>query len=218
MAIPNPNPNIADGLKCDNKTYSSNKIESLIKVATELPIPEEGDTGKVLTVNNDLGYDLETAPGDRLPETVLADAGKVVTVNADGSAYELDTPIAIDDSASSESTVYSSDKVDDLLEPLTETTASVTVHTNVTAGDVSDAVIVRRGNVVIVRFESTIKAGTYTNLYNVSPVPSTKQLAVVDISGNTKTITISTSGVISFTQSTTIGSDSAIRGQIAYTV
>ena len=33
MAIPNPNPNIADGIKCDNKTYSSNKIESLISAA-----------------------------------------------------------------------------------------------------------------------------------------------------------------------------------------
>lgn len=59
MSIPNPNPNIADGIKCDNKTYSSNKIESLIKVATELPIPEEGDAGKVLAVDDELGYGLE---------------------------------------------------------------------------------------------------------------------------------------------------------------
>lgn len=91
MAIPNPNPNIADGIKSDNKTYSSNKIESLIKTATELPIPEAGDAGKVLTVNDELEFDLETAPGDRLPETALADAGKVVTVNAAGDAYELDS-------------------------------------------------------------------------------------------------------------------------------
>ena len=61
MAIPNPNPNIADGIKSDNKTYSSNKIESLIKTATELPIPEAGDAGKVLTVNSDEnGYELDT--------------------------------------------------------------------------------------------------------------------------------------------------------------
>ena len=33
MAILNPNPNIADGIKCDNKTYSSNKIDSLISTA-----------------------------------------------------------------------------------------------------------------------------------------------------------------------------------------
>lgn len=89
MAIPNPNPNIADGIKCDNKTYSSNKIESLISTATELPIPEAGD------------------------------AGKVLTVNATEDGYELDTPVAptsiIDDSASAADTVYSSSKVADLL-------------------------------------------------------------------------------------------------------
>ena len=53
MAIPNPNPNIADGVKSDVTTYSSNKIESLISAATELPIPAAGDEGKVLTVNSD---------------------------------------------------------------------------------------------------------------------------------------------------------------------
>lgn len=61
MAIPNPNPNIADGIKSDNKTYSSNKIESLIASATELPIPAAGDAGKVLTVNaTEDGYELDT--------------------------------------------------------------------------------------------------------------------------------------------------------------
>lgn len=86
MAIPNPNPNIADGIKSDNKTYSSNKIESLIQSATELPIPEAGDAGKVLTVNE-------------------ANDG-----------YEIKTPVAptsiIDDSTAGSDTVYSSDKVD----------------------------------------------------------------------------------------------------------
>lgn len=89
MAIPNPNPNIADGYKSDNKTYSSNKIESLITMATELPVPAAGDAGKVLTVN----------------------------AGADG--YELDTPVApesiIDDSAAAADKVYSSSKVDTLL-------------------------------------------------------------------------------------------------------
>lgn len=89
MAIPNPNPNIADGIKSDNKTYSSNKIESLIKTATELPTPEAGDAGKVLTVNSD----------------------------SDG--YELDTPVdptsIIDDTTAELDSVYSSKKVDALL-------------------------------------------------------------------------------------------------------
>lgn len=126
MAIPNPNPNIADGMKCDNKTYSSNKIESLIKTATELPIPEAGDAGKVLTVNEDLGYELDAVP-DELPTPESGDAGKVLTVNAGETGYELTTPVdptsIIDDAASSASTVYSSDKVDTLLTGKADTTS-----------------------------------------------------------------------------------------------
>lgn len=146
MAIPNPNPNIEDGKKCDNKTYSSNKIEALVAAATELPTPEAGDAGKVLTVNDELGYDLETAPGDRLPETALADAGKVVTVNDAGDAYELDTPVAptsiIDDSAAAANKVYSSNKVNTLLggkvntSDMTVKTADYTQDTAIAAGAV----------------------------------------------------------------------------------
>lgn len=118
MAIPNPNPNIADGIKSDNKTYSSNKIESLIKTATELPIPEAGDAGKVLTVNSDSdGYELDNVGG--IPSIAAGDAGKVITVNAGASAYELATPVApesiIDDTAAAADSVYSSSKVNTLL-------------------------------------------------------------------------------------------------------
>lgn len=88
MAIPNPNPNIADGIKSDNKTYSSNKIESLIKTATELPIPEAGDAGKVLAVDDELGYELLSP---------------------------VDPSVLIDDTASATTTTYSSDKIDTLL-------------------------------------------------------------------------------------------------------
>lgn len=107
MAIPNPNPNIADGIKCDNKTYSSNKIESLISAATELPIPEAGD------------------------------AGKVLTVNAAEDGYELDTPVdpasIIDDSASSSDTVYSSSKVDSIIDGLKPVITEITPVTDTTA-------------------------------------------------------------------------------------
>ena len=119
MAIPNPYPNIADDVKSDVTTYSSNKIESLISAATELPIPAAGDEGKVLTVNaGATGYELDAIPSE-LPATELSDAGKVLAVNAAGDGYELDTPVdptsIIDDTASATTTVYSSDKVDTLL-------------------------------------------------------------------------------------------------------
>lgn len=61
MAIPNPYPNIADDVKSDVTTYSSNKIESLISAATEVPVPASGDAGKVLAVKaSEDGYELES--------------------------------------------------------------------------------------------------------------------------------------------------------------
>lgn len=90
MAIPNPYPNIADDIKSDVTTYSSNKIESLISAATELPIPSAGDAGKVLTVNSDSdGYELDIIPAE-LPTPESGDAGKVLAVNASEDGYKLD--------------------------------------------------------------------------------------------------------------------------------
>lgn len=98
MAIPNPNPNIEDGKKCDNKTYSSNKIESLI-TASQIPVIGEGDEGKVVTVGSD-GYELDTPVA---PESI------------------------IDDSAAAADTVYSSSKVDTLLSGKINKTVSALV-------------------------------------------------------------------------------------------
>lgn len=116
MGIPNPL-NIADDLKSDCTTYSSNKIENLITSATELPIPAAGDAGKVLTVNGDSdGYELDAIPSE-LPTIGEGDNGKVLGV--DNSDYALIPQVnptdIIDDTVSATTTVYSSDKVDNLL-------------------------------------------------------------------------------------------------------
>lgn len=116
MGIPNPL-NIADDLKSDCTTYSSNKIENLISTETELPTPAAGDAGKVLTVNGDSdGYELDVIPSE-LPVISEGDAGKVLGVSDDAYALieQVDPESIIDDTASATTTVYSSDKVDDLL-------------------------------------------------------------------------------------------------------
>lgn len=159
MAIPNPNPNIADGIKSDNKTYSSNKIESLIKTATELPIPEAGDAGKVLTVNSDAdGYELDVIPAE-LPTPEAGDAGKVLTVNAAEDGYELDTPVdptsIIDDSASSSDSVYSSSKVDNLLSDKEDSSAALKIA-SVTLSDIS--ISVGAGTVTDICFNTDISS------------------------------------------------------------
>ena len=107
MAIPNPNPNIADGIKSDNKTYSSNKIESLI-TSSQIPIIGEGDEGKVVTVG-DNGYELKTPVA---PESI------------------------IDDTAAAVDTVYSSSKVDTLLSGKADNIELHTTLTHTTSGTV----------------------------------------------------------------------------------
>lgn len=64
MGIDNIRHPIKDTVKADNSTYSSNKIESLIHSATELPTPTSENIGKVVTVVSDgdegAEYGLET--------------------------------------------------------------------------------------------------------------------------------------------------------------
>ena len=93
MAIPNPNPNIADGMKCDNKTYSSNKIEDLVSAAggddPRIPDAEVADIGKVLGIVSDgasgAEYDAVSIPNE-VPSPAVGDIGKVLGVVSDGSS------------------------------------------------------------------------------------------------------------------------------------
>lgn len=92
MAINNVRHPIKDTVKADNSTYSSNKIESLIHSATELPEAGIEDAGDVLMVNDEG----EWAKGEiiipqEVPTPTAPDIGKVISVNASGE-YELTTP------------------------------------------------------------------------------------------------------------------------------
>lgn len=85
MAINNVRHPIKDTVKADNSTYSSNKIESLIHSATELPETGIEDAGDVLMVNDEG----EWAKGEiiipqELPTPAAADIGKIVSVVSDG--------------------------------------------------------------------------------------------------------------------------------------
>lgn len=85
MAIENVRHPIKDTVKADNSTYSSNKIESLIHSATELPETGIEDAGDVLMVNDEG----EWAKGEiiipqEVPTPTSENIGKVVTVVSDG--------------------------------------------------------------------------------------------------------------------------------------
>lgn len=75
----------------------------------------------------------------------------------------------------------------------------------------------RRGQVCIIHFAHLFKAGTYYNLYNVTPAPALEEHAVVHIGGmGANTIIVTTGGVVRFNNSTTISSDAYIIGQLVY--
>lgn len=89
----NVNHPIKDGIIADNSTLSSRKIKEMVENATELPTPAAGDNGKVLTVNSDLKYDLETVP-DELPAVTSSDNTKILTVSAGKWAKGVKIPVA----------------------------------------------------------------------------------------------------------------------------
>ena len=85
MAINNVRHPIKDTVKADNSTYSSNKIESLIHSATELPETSVADAGDVLMVNDEGEWDKgEIIVPQELPTPAAADIGKIVSVVSDG--------------------------------------------------------------------------------------------------------------------------------------
>lgn len=95
MAIENVRHPIKDTVKADNSTYSSNKIESLIHSATELPETSVADAGDVLMVNEEGEWDKgEIIVPQELPTPAAADIGKIVSVVSDGdegAEYGLET-------------------------------------------------------------------------------------------------------------------------------
>lgn len=85
MAIENVRHPIKDTVKADNSTYSSNKIESLIHSATELPETSVADAGDVLMVNDEGEWDKgEIIIPQEVPTPTSENIGKVVTVVSDG--------------------------------------------------------------------------------------------------------------------------------------
>lgn len=79
----------------DTEAISGEKFITFINTEVEdrlLPVAEEGDVGKVPTVQEDLSYALETPITEdaRIPDATSADEGKVLVVDSNGD-YVLGT-------------------------------------------------------------------------------------------------------------------------------
>ena len=76
--------------------------------------------------------------------------------------------------------------------------------------------ITRRGNEVIVHFAHQFPAGTYQQLYEVTPTPASEQHAIVALGNNIIIVHLSTSGRIRFNSQQTISATSYLIGQLVY--
>lgn len=90
-------PPIKDGVKADNTTYSSNKIEEIVSTIESeipaLPEPAVGDIDKVIGITSDgstgAEYGLITIENE-LPTPSSSNKGKVAIVTKEGSSYKWD--------------------------------------------------------------------------------------------------------------------------------
>lgn len=95
------------------------------------------------------------------------------------------------------------------------TTASITRQSGVSSSTPLPT-IARSGNVVIIHFAQQFSAGTYYELYNVSPKPISSEHAIVDIGSNKNVIYLSNDGKLRFNNSITLSSAQYVIGQIVY--
>lgn len=93
--------------------------------------------------------------------------------------------------------------------------ASITRQSGVSS-NVPIPQITRRGNVVIIHFAQQFPAGTYYELYNVSPLPTGAQHAIVMIGDRQDLIAILSDGKLRFNKTQTISTTTYIIGQLVY--
>lgn len=74
----------------------------------------------------------------------------------------------------------------------------------------------RRGSVVVIHFATLLPAGTYNNLYKVTPIPSEQQHAVVSFNNSTYSMTVLSDGTVKFNNSVTTSGAQYIIGQLVY--
>lgn len=94
-------------------------------------------------------------------------------------------------------------------------TASITRQSGVSSSTPLPT-ITRRGDVVIIHFAQQFSAGTYYELYNVSPKPISSEYAIVDIGSNKNVIYLSNDGKLRFNNSITLSSAQYVIGQLVY--
>lgn len=110
---------------------------------------------------------------------------------------------------------YSIDNQTEFRKAINTTTVTISRYTGISSS-VPLPAVQRSGNVIIIHFATELPAGTYTNIWTITPKPTLQQHAVVVLGSAIKTITVGSDGVVKFNNSQTISSATYVIGQIAY--
>ena len=112
MAIPNPQPNIIDNIKSDNTTWSSNKISSEISSGAGDMIDDasitDAKTWSSYKINQEIPKEL-----DHLLDVTITEPASGDTLIYNGTSEKFENENLIDDSQTSLSKTWSSDKIMD---------------------------------------------------------------------------------------------------------
>lgn len=104
----------------------------------------------------------------------------------------------------------------DRLDALENKDISVSLISGITG--ISLPVIVRRGNIGIIRFQMSLPAGTYTDIWQSSVNPATLQNTACILGSNHVAIKIGTDGKIGFVSSQTLNSSASFVGQLVFAI
>ena len=154
-----------------------------------------------------------------------------------GTSGKWENAGIINDTTASASSVYSSNKTDTLLsskanstdvytktqvdtalsgkQDTLATTATISRHPNAPSS-LPLAAIQRYGKLVIVSFVVKLEAGTYYELYNVTPVGAGQTEAVVLLGTQANLVSVFSSGLIRFNNSVTLTQSTYLIGELVY--
>lgn len=236
LYCPTQESEINDNIPSDHTTFSSDKINTLLGAkANSADLATVATTGaysdlsgkptiptKTSELQNDSGY-ITSAQVPTIDDTSVSQTSVWSSYKTSNElANKANTSELSDLQTKTDNTLSTTNKtvvgaINELKsgeDSLNETTCSISKVSGLPA-DTETPLIIRRGKLVIVIFATKVKAGTYTNLWNISPAPTQNVWATVSIAGGVNQLKTA-NNMIAFNNSTTITNDTYMLGQLVY--
>lgn len=240
LYAPTPTSEINDNVIAESSTWSSDKINtelsskadssSLSAVATSGNYADLSNKPTIPTktseLQNDSGF-ITSAQVPTIDDTVVAsdkvwssyktsaELGNKANSSDVYDKTSVDTALSL---KANSADVYTKTEVDTALsgkQDTLATTATISRHPNAPAS-LPLADIQRYGKLVIISFVVRLEAGTYYELYNVTPVGAGQTEAVVLLGTQSNLVTVFSSGLIRFNNAVTLTQATYLIGELVY--